>query len=50
MKTDRITKALLMLETIWLKEGVIEEICLGCGKVNCGGCPCGTEKSIKKTK
>jgi hypothetical protein len=30
--------------------GLLAEVCLGCGKVDCGGCPCGTSTSVIRSK
>lgn len=30
--------------------GVVDEVCLGCGRVDCDGCPCGTSTSVIHAK
>lgn len=30
--------------------GLLAEVCMGCGKVDCGGCPCGTTTSVIHSK
>lgn len=30
--------------------GLLAEFCLGCSKIDCGGCPCGTSTGVDHSK